>query len=204
MLGGFYMADTLDINEAFQISSAFPDSVTVPAGGFILFYANKGQESSVLNLGFKLSGDGEQVGLWDPDMEYLDGLTYGEQIADTSYGRYTDGTDDWYMMPDFTPGESNRYVDAIDENESNISLSQNYPNPFEGETTIEFELNSPDHVVITVYSITGSIITVLADDQYTTGNHALNWNASDLPAGYYFYSIKTSTSTKVNKASKIR
>ena len=119
----------------------------------------------------------------------------GDSLMDRTIGLW---------CPDFSPGEANRYVDAINENESNISLSQNYPNPFKGETTIEFELISPDHVVITVYNITGSIITVLTDDQYTTGKHAVDWNASDLPAGYYFYSIKTSTSTKVNKASKIR
>ena len=52
------------------------------------------------------------------------------RIADTSYGRYTDGTDNWYMMPDFTPGEANRYVDAVNEIEMNASLKQNYPNPF--------------------------------------------------------------------------
>jgi len=202
-----FMSDKLDDPEAmYQIPDTYPDSVTVAAGGFIVFYANKNEDVSysVLNLDFKLSGDGEHVGLWSPQEVFLDSITYGPQTEDISYGRFVDGSNNWFMMPDFSPGEANRYVDAIIENESNISLSQNYPNPFERETTIEFELSTPDHVVITVYSITGSVVAVLADEQFTSGKHAINWNASGIPAGYYFYSIKTSSSTKLNKASKVR
>jgi len=205
MLGGYYMADDLaDPSKMYQIPDTYPDSVTVDAGGFIVFYANKDTAWSVLNLNFKLSGGGEQVGLWDPNQNVLDSITYVDQITDTAYGRYTDGTDNWYLMPDFSPGEPNRYVDAIIENESNISLSQNYPNPFEGETTIEFELSTPDHVMITVYSITGSVVAILADDQFTSGKHAVKWNASGIPAGYYFYSIKTSIGTEIKKASIVK
>ena len=60
-----------------------------------------------MNLNFKLSGGGEQIGLWTPGQIFLDSLTYGEQITDTSYGRYQDGTNNWYFMPDITPGASN-------------------------------------------------------------------------------------------------
>ena len=72
-----------------------------------LFYANDDTAWSVLNTNFKLSGGGEHVGLWNPEQVFMDSITYGEQIADTSYGRYQDGTDNWYMMADFTPGASN-------------------------------------------------------------------------------------------------
>jgi len=205
MLGGYYMADDLTDPEAmYQIPDTYPDSVTVPAGGFIVFYANKDVEWSVLNLGFKLSGGGEQVGLWDPNQNVLDSLTYGPQTADTSYGRYPDGTDMWYIMPDYTPGAPNVYTDAINENESNVALSQNYPNPFTGETHIEFDLNSPDHVNVTVYSITGAVVAVIADDQLAAGKHILTWNASGLPAGYYILNIRTSTGTTVKKMTKTR
>ena len=205
MLGGYYMADDLADPEAmYQIPDTYPDSVTVPAGGFIVFYANKGEASSVLNLNFKLSGSGEQIGFWDPDMNVLDSLSYGEQIADTSYGRFPDGSDMWYMMPDFTPGAPNVYTDAVVENPMNASLSQNYPNPFNGTTNIEFTLNEPDHVTITVYTISGTTVTTLADEYFSNGQHQLQWNASELPAGYYFYSIRTSAGTIVKKATIIR
>ncbi len=205
MLGGYYMSDDLVDPEAmFQISDTYPDSVTVEAGGYILFYANKGHETSVLNLNFKLSGGGEQVGLWNPEQTVLDSITYTEQFADTSYGRYQDGSDNWYFMIDFTPGTTNVYVEAVEEIAANVSLKQNYPNPFSGITNIEFVLNEPEQVTITVYSGNGSVVSVLTDARYSTGSHKIIWDASQYPAGYYFYSIKTESSTDVKKATVIK
>ena len=204
MLGGYYLSDDLvDTTARFQIPDTYPDSVTVAAGGFILFYANKGEESSVLNLDFKLSGGGEQVGLWDPSQNFLDSLTYGEQITDTSYGRYPDGSNNWYFMPDFSPGETNTHTSAINEYKNNIALLQNYPNPFSNETMIEFVLEKPEHVQICIFDITGSLITVLKDKDFTVGKHLIKWDSSEIPSGLYFYSIKTSSNVVIKKATKI-
>lgn len=205
MLGGHYLSDKLDDPEAmFMIPDTYPDSVTVAAGGYILFYANKEEGTSVMNLNFKLKGSGEAVGLWDPDQVVLDSITYLEQYTDTSYGRYQDGTENWYFMIDYSPGESNRHITAIEENTSNISLKQNYPNPFYGTTNIEFVLNEPEQVTITVYSGNGSVISVLTDTRYSSGSHKVVWDASQYSAGYYFYSIKTESSTDVKKATVIK
>jgi len=205
MLGGYYMSDDLVDPEAmFQIPDTYPDSVTVAAGGYILFYANKGQETSVLNLNFKLSGGGEQVGLWNAEQTVLDSITYMEQFTDTSYGRYQDGSDNWYLMPDFTPGATNIYAVSVEENIANISLKQNYPNPFNGVTNIEFELNEPGQAAVTIYSVNGSVVAVLTDAVFSAGNHKITWDASDYPSGYYFYSVKTDKGVSVKKASIIR
>ncbi len=205
MLGGYYMSDDLIDPEAmFMIPDTYPDSVTVESGGFILFYANKGQESSVLNLGFKLSGGGEQVGLWSPEQVFIDSITYGPQIADTSYGRYTDGTNNWFMMPDYSPGESNRNPSSIVEIENNVTILQNYPNPFSTKTNIEFTLENSDHIIVNIYDIRGSLVSVIANDKYSVGTHTIVWDASTLQAGYYFYTFQTSKGIVANKASVIR
>lgn len=205
MLGGYYLCDDLvDITARYQISDTYPDSVTVAAGGFILFYANKEEESSVLNLDFKLKGDGEQIGLWNPDQTFLDSLTYCEQITDTSYGRYPDGSDNWYFMPDYTPGAANAFTSSINEREINIALKQNYPNPFSNETVIEFALDKPDHVRVMIFDITGSLIAVLADKHLPVGKHIIKWETSEIPSGGYFYCIRTSENVVVKKATKIK
>ena len=203
-LSGYFLADDLADPEAmYAIPSTYPDSVTVPAHGFILFYANKGQESSVLNLNFKLSGGGEQVGLWNPDSTVLDSITYGEQTTDISFGRYPDAGADWEFMPTFTPGTTN-VANSIIENDEAVLLSQNMPNPFRGTTTIRFNLASSQYVTINVYSVTGSLVTVLTNRVYSAGEHNVEWNASNLPAGYYLYSIETSIARVVKKASVIK
>lgn len=205
MLGGYYMADVLDDPDAmYQIPDTYPDSVTVEAGDFILFYANKGQETSVLNLDFKLSGDGESIGLWSVDQMVIDTLTYGPQITDTSYGRYADGTDNWFMMPDYSPGESNRNPSSISEIDNDASISQNFPNPFSTTTNIQFTLENSDNILVKIFDVRGSLITVLADGNYQAGMHTITWHASDIPAGYYFYTLQTSKGNITKKASIIR
>ena len=199
-LGGYYMADDLsDPGAMYQIPDTYPDSVTVPAGGFIVFYANKNTDVSVLNLGFKLSGGGEQVGLWDPSQNILDSITYGPQMPDTSYGRYPDGGDAWYFMETYTPGAPNVWV-GIKENKVNASLMQNFPNPFAGETNINFSLDNADQVNITVYDVTGAKVSVITNQKYSAGNHSVKWDASNLNTGYYFYRLTTSKGSVVKKA----
>ncbi|MBC8320335.1 MAG: lamin tail domain-containing protein [Bacteroidetes bacterium] len=205
MLGGYFMSDDIADPEAmYQIPDMYPDSVTVEAGGFILFYANKGEATSVLNLNFKLSGDGESIGFWNPEQVFVDSITYGPQIADTSYGRFTDGTNNWFMMPDYTPGESNRNPSSIGDIEENFSISQNYPNPFSTVTNIEFTLENSDNVTVKVFDVRGSLIAVLAENNYSVGTHKIVWNASDVPTGYYFYSLQTSNGIITKKASIVR
>jgi uncharacterized protein YggL (DUF469 family) len=202
-LSGYYLSDDL-AEMKFMIPDTYPDSVTVAAGGFILFYANDDTEWSVLNTNFKLSGGGEMIGFWDPDGNFVDSLTYGEQIADTSYGRYEDGTANWFMMPDFTPGAPNVNTMDIYENMKPVTMGQNYPNPFESITNIEFSLSEKENVVISIYNTNGVLINVLADGVFQPGKHIVEWNAANLPPGYYFYKLSTNSTSVVNKALIIR
>ncbi len=205
MLGNYYLADILtDPSAMYKIPDTYPDSVTVEAGGFIVFYANKGQESSVLNLNFKLSGGGEQVGLWSPDQGIIDSITYGAQISDTSYGRFADGTNNWFMMPEFTPGAANINSLSIGEVEDIVSIGQNFPNPFGTKTNIQFTLENNDNIVVNIYDLRGSLVSTIANDYFTVGTHNIVWDASNLQPGYYFYTFQTSNGIVTNKASVIR
>lgn len=204
-LAGYYMSDDLvDPESMFQISDAYPDSVTVAAGGFIVFYANKLDSISVLNLNFKLSGGGESIGLWNPDQIFMDSLTYGEQITDTSYGRFPDGSEFWFFMPEITPGAANLNTMSINEVDENASVSQNYPNPFSAETSIEFILESPDRVTIEIFNASGTRVSTLVNDNFTQGSHTVKWDASAMPAGFYFYTLQTSQTTITKKALIVR
>ncbi len=200
MLGGYYMNDTLEVAEAYMIPITYPDSVTVPAGGFILFYANNGAASSVLNLDFKISGTGEQIGLWGPDQTVIDTLSYAEQKADTSYGRYPDGTNNWILMPDYTPGAPNQDASSIATIDHNVSAVQNFPNPFSTETIIRFSLEKPEQIRIVVLDARGAFIKAIVDRRYSGGTHSVTVEVSDLPAGQYFYTLQTPSTTYTKKA----
>jgi len=79
------------------------------------------------------------------------------------------------------------------------SISQNYPNPFNPSTKIDFSLPVDSKVTLKVYDITGKEIAVLVNSVMPAGNHTVDFNASALSSGLYFYTINTGDFTKTVK-----
>lgn len=67
-----------------------------------------------------------------------------------------------------------------------FSLSPNYPNPFNAQTTIAFDLEKESLIKLAVYDITGSLVEMLADGRYRSGRHAVTWDALAVSSGVYF------------------
>ncbi len=109
-IGGMYITDDLANPTAWQIPDTTPDSTTVEPGGFLLLWADKESEQGILHVEIKLSGDGEQIGLFSSDATNnipIDTLTYPAQTTDISRGRNPDGSDTWEFFSTPTPGASN-------------------------------------------------------------------------------------------------
>jgi len=70
------------------------------------------------------------------------------------------------------------------------SLSENYPNPFNASTTIEFTLQKSCFVTLKVYNMLGEAIATLITEQRPAGIHLLNWDASGLASGVYLYRLE--------------
>ncbi len=71
-------------------------------------------------------------------------------------------------------------------------LYDNYPNPFNPETTIRFSLPNAGYVNLTVYNILGKSVATLIDNNIAGGNHNVTFKAENLPTGVYFYRLQTS------------
>ena len=74
-------------------------------------------------------------------------------------------------------------------------LTQNYPNPFNPTTTISFSIPSEGHVQVSVYDITGRLVTNLVDGNLSEGYHDVIWDGTDMfgsnvSAGLYIYSLQ--------------
>ncbi|MFH1313811.1 MAG: lamin tail domain-containing protein [Candidatus Eisenbacteria bacterium] len=109
-IGGMYITDDLTAPTAWQIPATAPDSTSIPPGGFLVLWADKESEQGILHVELKLSGNGEQVGLFTADIygnAVIDTVTFGPQSADTSFGRHPDGSDSWQVFDAPTPGASN-------------------------------------------------------------------------------------------------
>lgn len=77
--------------------------------------------------------------------------------------------------------------------------ARNYPNPFNPETKITYTLKNSTSVKITVYDRLGREVVVLVDENQSEGEHAVSFNAANLPSGVYFYRIKTPEMVEVQK-----
>ena len=84
------------------------------------------------------------------------------------------------------------FVDADDdppETPGRFRLKNNYPNPFNPSTTVEFELPERATVELIVYNALGERVAVLFDGAAEAGVHSPRFDARDLPAGVYFYRL---------------
>lgn len=70
-----------------------------------------------------------------------------------------------------------------------FALGQNYPNPFNPVTTIEYSIPENGAVSLKIYDMLGSEAAVLVNRQQETGTYIVNWDASNLSSGVYFYKL---------------
>jgi hypothetical protein len=69
-------------------------------------------------------------------------------------------------------------------------LNQNYPNPFNASTNISFEAVKPGNLKLAVYDLLGKEIVILLDGYYRAGRYMIDFDASDLSSGVYFYRLR--------------
>ena len=83
---------------------------------------------------------------------------------------------------------------AVEDNLTTLPTShivmKNYPNPFNPETMINFNVAKTCRVQLVVYDIQGRTITTLVDENYSPGRYEVKFVATDLPSGLYFYKIR--------------
>lgn len=80
------------------------------------------------------------------------------------------------------------------------SLKQNYPNPVQSSTTIEFSLPDPQHATLSIYDAMGRLVKVVLDRDLDSGLHRVEWhgdsqNQQPLANGIYFYRLRTDGNT---------
>ncbi len=155
-IGGLYLTDKLDQLDKWQIARP---QIIAP-GDFALIWADGDEQQGGDHASFKLSADGEALALVQKigaELVILDQIEYGEISIDVSYGRITDGSDQWVFFAEATPASSNdgqaRFLNAditfslqdgmyfgsqqltmeTDETAANIHYTLNGKNPSEDD-----------------------------------------------------------------------
>ncbi len=83
-------------------------------------------------------------------------------------------------------------------------LQQNYPNPFNPATTIKYSIAKLSNVTLKVYDMLGSEIATLVNEEKPAGVYEINFNASNLASGIYFYKMQAGRFVETKKMILIR
>ena len=78
-------------------------------------------------------------------------------------------------------------------------LEQNFPNPFNPSTKIEYSIPQLSNVVMKVFDVLGNEIETLVSEEKPTGAYELNWNAQQMPSGIYFYQLRAGSFIETKK-----
>jgi hypothetical protein len=147
---GYSITDNLSQPQKYR----FQTSINIQPKQFLIIWADDRNTGAHTN--FKLSADGESIGLFSPSGDVIDSVTFGMQQNNISSGRFPDGAHDWYLFSPASPGTEN-----IEDNIINIlsvpavsHQSGFYSNPF------SLTVSNKDPDVVIRYTIDGRIPTI--------------------------------------------
>jgi hypothetical protein len=80
-----------------------------------------------------------------------------------------------------------------------FTLNQNYPNPFNPSTTISFSLPHSANASLKVFDMLGREVATLVNGYTTAGSHEVQFNATNLASGVYFYKLTSGDFTQMMK-----
>ncbi len=167
-------------------------------------------------IGFNLGGSmgsthaaeniGDAYGYWTWQPNITDD-PFGDPFGNGDPGFYNLANSEYWAVLQF----GDKIITDVDEhlvsnlNPTNYSLGQNYPNPFNPATVINFAIPNNEPVSLKIFNPIGQLVTTLVNNKsYTPGNYSVNWNASGLSSGVYFYSLETSNSIITKKMMLIK
>jgi len=150
-----------------------------------------------LNHGYNIDfyADHNGNGIYDaPPLDHAWRLTFNSSTGD--------------VIQDFT--HNTNFTDIQWPNASSVNqiqsaglvsyqLYQNYPNPFNPATKIKFNLGSKEFVTLKVYNILGNEIATLINSDLDAGSFEIEFDASEIPSGVYFYTLSTANFTSTRK-----
>ena len=199
-IGGMYLTDDLSIPNKWRVPAHNTAATTIPAGGYLLIWADNDTTDAGLHANFKLDAGGEEIGLFDSDgVTMIDSIIFADQTADFSFGRLPDAGDYWQVFVSPSPAAQNNseYLGEI----ADTKFSHNrgfYETPFyvtiatETENaTIYYTLDGTEPFDITGRFATGMVYTSPIPITTTTTLRAMafkaGWKSTNIDAHTYIF-----------------
>jgi hypothetical protein len=185
---------------------------------FIAYYLYDSVSTIYLPKQVKVSVSTDNVNFTDAGSLLIPNIEAGTSAA--SYkcvGTLSNPVDARYVKFSVTPGSAWTFDDEYEVRNNNVSgindvtgipkeysLSQNYPNPFNPSTIINYQITKKDNVSLKVFDILGKEIATLVNEEKPAGIYSVNFKASSIPSGVYFYQIRSGSYVVTKKMVLLR
>ncbi len=168
------------------------------SGGIAILSAEDNSLLDTLKIDAESANDGNVPDEFTLDLSALAGQAVIIEVVDAIAGGWG-----WVAIDEIEITNAELYsATGIDSKQSTTPmhvLMQNYPNPFYRSTTIEYTLTKSTQTEIVVYDLIGHEVATLVDEYQIAGTHKVIWDASNVNAGVYFYSMKIDNSVVSTK-----
>jgi len=128
------------------------------------------------------------------------------------HGTTTEAKDYRFVDANLTAGNYSYRLKQVDFNETfsypdevnvtapvQFELAQNYPNPFNPGTTIKFSIPQSSSVSLKIFNTLGQEVSTLINQNMESGVHIINFDATQLNSGIYFYTLEAGSYSEVRK-----
>jgi hypothetical protein len=99
----------------------------------------------------------------------------------------------------FKPNKSISSIKTSGNRINQFALYENYPNPFNPRTIINYELPITSEVELSIYNLLGQKIITLISEKQSAGKYEVEFNGQEFPSGVYLYKIQTENWQAVKK-----
>ena len=155
------------------------------------------------NSGFEIERSSSSPGaIWDK-IGFVEGNGTSTETKNYSFadknllsGKYS------YRLKQIDFDGSFEYSEIVNVDVSSpakYSLEQNYPNPFNPATVIEYSIPEMNHVTIKIFNVLGKEVATLVNEEKSAGTYKVDFNASNLSSGVYYYTISTGSFSSTKK-----
>jgi hypothetical protein len=172
----------------------FPAGTILPSGGYLIVWADGEYWKPGLHLPWRLAASGDSLYMSVAEVRgertvvsRIDEIVFGSIGLDVSYGRTPDGGSLWENQEVPTPGSSNGGPGPFP---GTLLVGNPFPNPCRGiDLALDFEIDQ-GWTTVSVYDLTGRLLSVLDDRLMSEGLHRISWNLEGIsgvpvPTGVY-------------------
>ncbi len=184
-------SDTVIVTEAVLIAKFGADVTEGPVPLTVQF-----SDSSSGNIESWLweFGDGETSSEQNPSHQYTSADTFTVTLTISGPGGTAKLSKTDFIKVAFPTGIAN-----INAAPDRFELYSNYPNPFNPQTQITFDVPRAQHINIAIFNINGSLVEMLVDEQKSQGRYTVTWNSMQHSTGTYFIRMRTPEYNRIIK-----